>query len=198
MNYNDVLPAVSQTNQINHVLSQVHVQIYGVIVMKDEQIKEYYTRYGPMVLRRCRMLLRDEEAAVDAMQDVFVKLLKNRRNLHHEYPSSLLFRIATNVCLNLLRSRKNQNRVEGDNLLHGIACYDEKEKKMVITDLLDRFFKSSKVSTREIAVMHFVYGYTLNEVAEEFGLSLSGIRKRIARLRQQVPEHFPEEVNHGF
>ena len=36
----------------------------------DINIEEYYTRYGPMVLRRCRQLLRDEDRALDAMQDV--------------------------------------------------------------------------------------------------------------------------------
>ena len=32
-----------------------------------------YRTFGPMVLRRCRFLLKDEEKALDAMQDVFVR-----------------------------------------------------------------------------------------------------------------------------
>ena len=38
-------------------------------------LEVYYIRYGPMVLRRCRRMLRDEQSAFDAMQEVFVKLL---------------------------------------------------------------------------------------------------------------------------
>ena len=34
-----------------------------------------YEKYGSMVLRRCRRLLRDEDRAMDAMQDVFVRVL---------------------------------------------------------------------------------------------------------------------------
>ena len=38
-------------------------------------------RYGPMVLRRCRHLLRDEDEAMDVCQDVFVRVLERRDRL---------------------------------------------------------------------------------------------------------------------
>ena len=65
-----------------------------------------YEKYGPMVLRRCRRLLRDEDRALDAMQDVFVRVLQNQGRLHATYPSNLLYRIATNVCLNRIRDQR--------------------------------------------------------------------------------------------
>ena len=40
-----------------------------------------YQKYGPMVLRRCRRLLGDEDEAVDVMQEVFVRLLQHRERL---------------------------------------------------------------------------------------------------------------------
>jgi RNA polymerase sigma-70 factor, ECF subfamily len=36
-------------------------------------------RYGPMVLRRCRRLLRREDEALDACQDVFVLVIERRQ-----------------------------------------------------------------------------------------------------------------------
>ena len=35
-------------------------------------VEALYQKYGPMVLRRCRQLLRDEDEALDVVQDVFV------------------------------------------------------------------------------------------------------------------------------
>ena len=35
-------------------------------------VELYYTRYGPMVMRRCLKLLRDEEKAFDAMHQPFI------------------------------------------------------------------------------------------------------------------------------
>ncbi len=71
-------------------------------------VESLYTRYGPMVLRRCRAMLRQEDEAADAMQDVFVRLLVERSRLDPKACSSLLYRVATNVCLNRLRSRRRR------------------------------------------------------------------------------------------
>ena len=75
-------------------------------------VEAFYSRYGPMVLRRCRKLLKDEEKAMDAMQEVFVKVLLNKKRLKNQYPSSLLFRIATNVCLNIIRAQRNFHPID--------------------------------------------------------------------------------------
>ncbi|MFC2165060.1 RNA polymerase sigma factor [Acidobacteriota bacterium] len=149
-------------------------------------IEEYYTRYGPMVLRRCRQLLRDEDRALDAMQDVFTKVLMRKESLKDAFPSSFLFRIATNVCLNMIRDRKSHLDINKEDVMTQIALTDESENRMIVQNTLDRIFNKEKKSTREIAVLHFVDGMTLKEVASEVGLSLSGVRKRINNLRTRI------------
>jgi RNA polymerase sigma-70 factor (ECF subfamily) len=151
-------------------------------------IKEYYTRYGPMVLRRCRQLLRDEEKALDAMQEVFTKLMISQKRLKGIYPSSLLFRISTNVCLNMIRDQRSHRSIDisNEDLLIQLASYDMGEDRLILRDLLDRLFRKEKQSTREIATLHFVDGMTLQEVADEVGLSLSGVRKRIRELKARI------------
>ena len=74
---------------------------------RQAQLTRHYTAYGPMVLRRCRALLRDDEDALEASQEIFVKLLEKFDRLDLESsPSSLLYRMATNHCLNRLRARR--------------------------------------------------------------------------------------------
>jgi RNA polymerase sigma factor (sigma-70 family) len=153
---------------------------------KKLDIGALYDRYGPMVFRRCRQLLRDEEKARDAMQEVFVRLLSHQDRLSGRYPSSLLFRIATNVSLNLLRAQKIRAEESGDEALAAIAATDESERRAVLGDWLDRLFRREKPSTREIAVMLYVDGMTLKEAARETGLSVSGVRKRIREFRARV------------
>jgi len=149
-------------------------------------IEEFYLRYGPMVLRRCRQLLINEERAKDAAQEVFVKLLINKNQLKNQYPSSLLFRISTNTCLNMIRENRNRLLLDDEDILESIAAYDESEEKIVMQDILKKIFRKENPSTREIAVMHFVDGMTLQEVAAEIGLSVSGVRKRIRKFRARV------------
>jgi len=159
---------------------------------QEIDVEEFYRRYGPMVLRRCRRLLRDEEAALDAMQDVFTKVLLNRKRLKNQYPSSLLYRIATNVCLNIIRAQRYRQQSDEEDILLNIAMFDEKESRLIMSNLLDHIFKREKRSTREMAVMHFVDGLTLEQVARESGLSVSGVRKRLRELKARV--HTLKEV----
>ncbi|MDH5716844.1 MAG: sigma-70 family RNA polymerase sigma factor [Spirochaetia bacterium] len=159
-------------------------------------IEEYYKKYGPMVLRRCLFLLKDEDMAMDAMQDTFIKVINAQNKLKGDYPSSLLYKIATNVCLNVLSSKKSKEIKTENSVLAQIIWHDNNEKTFIANDLLDRIFKTEKPSTREIAVMHYVDGLTLEQTAKESGLSVSGVRKRLRNLRIKAREM--ENVQNGF
>ncbi|HSI03480.1 MAG TPA: sigma-70 family RNA polymerase sigma factor, partial [Myxococcota bacterium] len=84
-------------------------------------IEDAYRRFGPMVVRRCRALLADQEQAVDAMHDVFVRLIQSGDRLDDRGMSSLLYRIATNVSLNKLRTRRRKPENANDDLLAALA-----------------------------------------------------------------------------
>ena len=145
-------------------------------------------RYGAMVLRRCRRLLRDENEALDACQDVFVRLLVNRTRLDGAYPSSLLFRIATNVCLNRIRDRKRRPESPDEELLTTIAAAESPGAMSEARMLLERLFGRQPESSRTIAVLHYVDGLTLEEVARQTDMSVSGVRKRLRKLRDLLTE----------
>lgn len=147
-----------------------------------------YRRYGPMVLRRCRQLLRDEAAAADAMHDVFVEVCRAQARLDDHAPSSLLYRIATNTCLNRLRSRRRRPESPDDDLLLRIAAAHEPGEQLSARRVLDRLFGRAPESSRTIAVLHLLDGMTLEEVAEVVGLSVSGVRKRLRMLKADLAE----------
>lgn len=146
----------------------------------------FYTTYGPMVLRRCRTLLGDETAARDAMHDVFVQVLSNADTLDDRAPSSLLFRIATNVCLNRLRTKRRRPEDDGDDVLAEIAEATDPAARSAARAMLDALFRTEPDTTAVIAVLHLVDHMTLEEVAGEVGMSVSGVRKRLARLRTKL------------
>ena len=147
-------------------------------------VEKLYTQYGPMVLRRCRYILKDEESALDAMQDVFVQVVKKQEKLDNKAPSSLLYTMATNICLNKLRSVKNKKESNDDSIIQQIASIDDIEGQIMTKGFLDRIFTNEKASTRTIAVLHYVDRLTLEETADFVGLSVSGVRKRLRKLRK--------------
>jgi len=149
-------------------------------------IEELYKKYGPMVLRRCRFLLKDEEKALDAMQDVFVNLIHNSEKIESTYPSSLLYRIATNICLNIIRSESRHPETIDSEIFNFIADYNDPAENIAANDLLDSIFRNEKSSTKEIAIMLYVDKMTLEQTAFQSGLSVSGVRKRMRMLKEKV------------
>ena len=152
-------------------------------------VEHCYRRYGPMVQRRCKQLLRDEHLATDVMQDVFVRLLRHQERLEDRGLSSLLYRIATNLCLNQIRSQSRRPEDAQSELIYRIACADEQiSKRAEAKSALLKLFSREPEDSGAMAVLHWVDGMTLQEVAAEVGMSVSGVRKRLAKIKAYVAE----------
>lgn len=146
-------------------------------------IEDYYLRYGAMVMRRCRQLLHDEDEAMDATQDTFLRLLRYADRLEGRAPSSLLYTMATNVCLNRIRSRgRSRSDAVGD-IVEQIAVSADHSDRVLADHFLARLFTAEKPDTRTMAICHYVDGMTLEETASVCGMSVSGVRKRLRGLR---------------
>lgn len=144
-----------------------------------------YRKYGPMVLRRCRFLLKNEDKALDAMQDVFIRLIERKESIS-VVCSSFLFTMATNVCLNKIRADKLRHGPEFDVIAEIVEDTTSSltEQKIETSILLDCIFSERDSKDRQIAILHYVDGYTLEETAEISKMSVSGVRKRLNKLRE--------------
>ena len=144
-----------------------------------------YRQYGPMVLRRCRFILKNEDKALDAMQDVFVRLIERKEKISNVC-SSLLYTMATNVCLNKIRSDKLRNGPEFDVIAEIVedSASAEGTEKIETSILLDCIFSDRDTKDRQIAILHYVDGYTLEETSKKMKMSVSGIRKRLEKLKE--------------
>lgn len=151
-------------------------------------IEKWYATYGPMVFRRCRQLLRDEDLAADAMQDVFVKVLRQANSLHTTAPSSFLYTVATNLCLNLLRTHRLQIKNAEDELLMRIATISNLDERIIAKQFLTLTFQKELESTKVLAVLHLLDGLTLEQVASEVSMSVSGVRKRLRKLKAHISD----------
>ncbi len=164
-------------------------------------LAELYLRHAPAVFGRCRWLLRDEEAAKDATQDVFAKALLALSEFREaSSPTTWLLRIATHHCLNELRAQRARWREEVARM--GELRRDEglePERRELVRALL----RCAGPEEQEMAVMYFVDELTQVEIAAATGRSLPTVRKRLrgflaaarAALAEALPGlALPEEV----
>ncbi|MBL8993499.1 MAG: sigma-70 family RNA polymerase sigma factor, partial [Spirochaetia bacterium] len=158
------------------------------------RLKGLYEQYSAMISRRCVFLLKDEDRAFDALQEVFMRLLKNPHYLKGSQFSSLLYTMATNVCLNFIRDQNRKRENAGDNLIDKLAMLPAPADDLESRDFFHRFFATQKDSTRLMAVMHFLDGMTHEAIAEEFHMSISGVRKRLRHLQADLKTYAREAL----
>ena len=61
-------------------------------------LEDLYRRYGPSVLRRARTLLGNDADAQDAMQEVFMKVMRSSDDFRGAAsPMTWLYRVTTNL-----------------------------------------------------------------------------------------------------
>ena len=150
-------------------------------------VAAWYEKYGPMVIRRCRKILGNGDDALDAVHDVFVNLLREQDRLHGQYPSSLLYTMATNVCLNRLRKSKWEaptvfSEDNGTRFFYEDGGFEQVDAEL----LLEAVLKDESEMNRAICFMYHADGMTLKEIGEAVGLSISGVRKRLEAFKSRA------------
>ena len=151
--------------------------------LSNSDFEEIYRKFAPMVLRRCRAILKDEDKALDAMQDVFLRIMETKCKIK-DLCSSLFYVTATRVCLNKIRSEKLRSGPDFEVISEVIAddCSEIERDKIEAGMILETIFAGRDSKDSLIATLHYVDGLTLEETAEQIGMSVSGVRKRLREL----------------
>jgi RNA polymerase sigma-70 factor, ECF subfamily len=157
----------------------------GDAVRERERAAELYRLYGPAVYRRCLKLLRDREAAKDATQEVFVKLVRDIAKF--DDPATALpwmYRVATNHCLNFLRAGRRHGEQElGEWELaappDGAASYPDRHLAGAVLAQFDE-------GTRAVALGVLVDGMGHEELAGALGISRKTVERRLARFLERA------------
>src|SRR5262252_3991385 len=135
--------------------------------MTEEEVADAYRRYGSLVLRRCRRILRDDAAGEDALQEVFVRLMRYGHAFHKAESKVLwLYRVADRCCFDLLARRGAPALEDREVILRFLASFDERLK--------------------QVAVLHYLDEMTQEEIAAATGWSRQTIFKKLAFLRSRA------------
>lgn len=155
----------------------------GGRAMTQDQVAVYFRKYGPMVLRRARIILGNQEDAEDATQEVFLRAIASiGRFEQRSEVSTWLYRITTNHCVDLLRSRKVRNAKIGS---------DAKEEEVLaggpdVAEVLVLRSLISEADEREARAALYVHvdGMTHEEAAEVLGVSRRTVGNLIERFNR--------------
>ncbi len=152
---------------------------------------ELYRTYGPAAYRRCLRILKDPEAARDATQEVFVKLVRDMAKLEdRETVLPWIYRVATNHCLNLRRnaSRRGEDADAPPLELASGSAHDVLPDRQLVQAVLSRF----DTTTQSVAVGVLVDGMEQEEIAQALGVSRRTVGRKLARFLDLARHHLTE------
>jgi RNA polymerase sigma-70 factor (ECF subfamily) len=146
-----------------------------------EAAARLYREYGPAVYRRCLRLLHDREAAQDATQEVFVRLVRNMGRLEGRGDAlPWIYRVTTNHCLNVLRDsgRHGEDDLSPEIESAGRSAADILPDRRLAQELLGRF----DPATQAVVVGVFVDGMEREEIAAALGISKRTVSRKLERF----------------
>jgi RNA polymerase sigma factor (sigma-70 family) len=151
------------------------------------ELEALYRCYGPLVRRRARGILGDDLEAQDAVQEVFVRVLRSAGEFRRQsQPSTWLYRIATNLCLNRVRDgRRRREHLDrfGEELHHAPTPSGPSPDNRAT---LRRVLAQVPQELAEIAVYYWVDEMDQAEIAEILGLSRRTVGNRLERFRAEA------------
>lgn len=158
---------------------------------------ELFDRYSRRIFNFAMRYLKNPEAAEDATQDVFVKMIRNA----HQFKggaklSTWLFSITANHCRDYLRKSDNKPK-ESDDVL-GMIASDEISAQDEIELREDqvrvrRALLELTPEQREVVLLSRYQGMAYAEIAKIVGCSEGAVKTRVFRAMETLKKVLSEE-----
>jgi RNA polymerase sigma-70 factor (ECF subfamily) len=158
-----------------------------------------YESYGCAVYQRCRRWLGERAAADDALQEVFIRVLRLPGAARIEHPLAWLYQIADRYCIDILRQNKRLLQRGAESCeTEPAACGTGWAEQVVLSMQLRSLLARCPKRLQEVAILHYVDGMTQLEIAETIDCSRKTVGRRLARFKKLAAElAVPESTSGG-
>ena len=166
---------------LSHVCQE---KIYAFVFEKyaEDINRFFFYKYG------------NEVAAEEAVQEAFIKLWENCKNVPVEKAKSFLFTVANNISLNAIKHQKvvlkyaKQQPQKQDDRQDPAYKLEEKEFK----DKLQNAIAALKPKQRTTFLLHRIDGKTYAEIADIENVSVKAVEKRMSQALKQLRQHIEQ------
>ncbi len=163
---------------------------------------EIYDRYSGRIYNFALRFLKNPEAAEDAMQEVFVKMIKHANQFQGDAKlSTWLFSITANWCRDYLRKADNKVKETEDVLVTLPAPADQspdrtleqRENQIRIRRALDEL----TAEQREAILLSRYQGLSYAEIAQIAGCSEGAVKTRVFRAMETLKKVLAVDTQRG-
>jgi RNA polymerase sigma-70 factor (ECF subfamily) len=163
---------------------------------------EIFDRYSSRIYNFAYRFLRNSEAAEDATQEVFVKMLKHANQFHGDAKlSTWLFSITANWCRDYLRKADNKAK-ESEEVLYSIPASselapDRNLERRQDEQLIQKALSALTPEQREAILLSRYQGLSYAEIAQISGCSEGAVKTRVFRAMETLKKALAGDVRGG-
>ena len=163
---------------------------------------EIYERYSARIYNFAFRFLKNSEAAEDATQEVFVKMMKYANQFQGDAKlSTWLFSITANWCRDYLRKADNKPK-ESEDVLVTLSSPNERspERNLEVKEDEQRVQRALNALTpeqREAILLSRYQGLSYAEIAQIAGCSEGAVKTRVFRAMETLKKALTAEASGG-
>ena len=173
----------------------------------ESAIEETQKQYGGYCTTIAMNILHNREDAQECVNDAYLKAWNSIPPQTPTVFSTFLGRITRNLSINKYKSRNRSKRGGGEvtlllsELENCVPSGNNVETQVEARDLakvIDLFLKSLRDDDNVIFVRRYWHTDSVNEIAEQFGISESKVKMSLHRTRKKLKKHLEGEgLYHG-
>jgi len=155
----------------------------------DEAFSEIVRRYQDFVYRQAWSYLRDDDAAKDAAQEVFVTAYQGIPYLRKD--SALrrwLYRVCRNHCLNVIRHQKIEHRLRPEDP-------DAVKPDMALLVTLRERISALDDPYREVIILRYYHDLSYVEIAQVLDITIDNVKTRLFRAKNMLKRMLGERTD---
>lgn len=163
---------------------------------------EIYDRYSGRIYNFALRFLKNSEAAEDATQEVFVKMIRHASQFQGDAKlSTWLFSITANWCRDFLRKADNKSK-ESDDVLVNLPAPIEQSPDRNLEQRenevrIQRALKALTPEQREAILLSRYQGLSYAEIAQISGCSEGAVKTRVFRAMETLKKALLGEARGG-
>ncbi len=155
-------------------------------------------RYTMLLLGVCMKYLKNEEAAKDSVQQVFLKAITELHKYKVKYFKSWIYMVAKNHCLMILRDKQGKIPLELNERM-SIAA-EEKDKKEFLQhdltlDVMNAALKELNGEQQQCVTLFYINKKSYQEIAEQTGYTLMQVKSHIQNGKRNLKIGIENKLN---
>ena len=142
--------------------------------------------YSSIIIKICRAYTNSQEDFEDYYQEVCLQIWKSKDNFREQSEwTTWIYRLSLNVCLTLLKKKKNnQQRFFSDNLPTELIEDSHAFADESLNQLYEAIKKLSEID--RAIIMLYLEEKSYKEIAEIIGTNTNNIGVRIKRIKERL------------